>query len=64
MHDRRDGIEERQRVLAGELADRVGQRRRGEGAGRDDDVVPVRGRQAGDLLARDFDQRMVVAAPW
>ena len=27
MHDRRDGVEEGQRVLAGELADRLGQRR-------------------------------------
>ena len=57
MDDRRDGIEEGERVLAGEGADRLGERRRGEGAGRDDDAVPVR-RQAGDLAALDGDQRV------
>ena len=46
MHDRRDGVEEGERVLAGERADRLGQRGRGEGAGRDDDAVPLRRRQA------------------
>ncbi len=59
-HDRRDRIEERQRVLVRQLADRVRQRRRGEGAGRDDHVAPVGRRQAGDLVAVDLDQRMVV----
>ena len=57
MHDRRDRIEERQRLLAGQRADQIGERGRGEGAGRDDDVVPLR-RQRGDFLAADFDQRM------
>src|SRR5258707_8280372 len=37
VHDRRDCIEERQRVLVGEPANRIRQRRRGEGAGGDDD---------------------------
>ena len=60
MHDRRDRIEERQRVFVGQFADRVGQRRRGEGAGGDDDVAPVRRRQAVDFGAADLDQRMVV----
>ena len=60
MHDRRDRIEKRQRVLVGQFADGVGQRRRGEGAGRDDDVAPVRRRQAGDFGAADLDQRMIV----
>ena len=41
-------------------ADRIRQRRRGEGAGGDDDIVPVRRRQAGDLAARDLDQGMLV----
>ncbi len=41
-------------------ADGVGQRRRGEGAGRDDDIVPVGRRQAGDLTAGDLDQGMVL----
>ena len=36
----------------------VGERRRGEGAGGHDDVVPIRRRQSGDLLAPDVDQRM------
>ena len=57
MHDRRDGVEERQRVLAGQRADRVGQRGRGEGAGGDDDAVPIVRRQR-HLLAADLDQRM------
>ncbi len=56
----RDRIEKRQRVLVGKFADGVRQRRRGEGAGRDDDVAPVRGRQAVDFGAADFDQGMVV----
>ena len=58
MHDRRDRVEEGERVLAGRGADGVGERRRGERPGRDDDAVPVRGRQAGDLLAADLDQWM------
>ena len=51
MHDRRDGVEEGERVLAGERADRGGEIGRGERAGRDDDAVPVRRRQ------RDFAAR-------
>ena len=31
MHDRRDGVEEGERVFAGEIADGVGERGRGEG---------------------------------
>ncbi len=42
VHDRGDRIEERQRVLVGELADRVCQRRGGQGPGRDDDAAPIR----------------------
>ena len=34
-------------------ADRLGERRRGERAGGDDHIVPVLGRQAGDLAALD-----------
>ena len=60
VHDRRDRIEERQRVLVGQLADGLGQRRRGEGAGRDDHVAPFGRRQTGDLGAVDLDQGMVV----
>ena len=62
MHDRRDGVEEGERVLAGERADRVRERGRGERAGRDDDAVPVVGRQR-DLVAPDLDQRMRGRAP-
>ena len=58
MNDRRDGVEEGERVLARQLGDRFGERRRGERAGRDDDAVPIRRRQCRDLLAVDFDQRM------
>ncbi len=57
MHDRRDGVEEGERGFAGQRRDRVGERRRGEGAGGDDDAVPIR-RRRGDLLAADLDQRL------
>ena len=55
-----DRIEERQRVLVGQFADRVSQWRRGEGAGSDDDVVPLLRRQAADFGPVDLDQRMLV----
>src|SRR5208282_3083490 len=41
MHDWRDGVEEGKRCLAGERTDRIGKRRRGEGASGNDDAVPV-----------------------
>ena len=63
MDDRRDGVEEGQRVLVRELPDGVGERRRGEGAGRDDDVIPVGGRQAGNLAAAYFNAGMLVERP-
>ena len=46
-------------VFAGERADRVGKRRRGERAGGDDDAVPVR-RRLEDFLAADVDQRLAL----
>ena len=58
MHDRRDGVEEGERIGAGRVADRLGERRRGQRAGGDDRLVPFGGRQAGDFLAHDGDQRM------
>ena len=63
MHDRRDGIEKGERILAARFADRIGKRGRGEGPGRNDDVVPVRRRQAVDLAAFDADQRMAFRSP-
>ena len=63
MHDRRNRIEERQRVFVREFADRIRQRRRGEGTGGDDDIAPVRGRQAVDFSAADLDSGMVVERP-
>ena len=63
MHDRRDRIEKRQRVLIRQFANRFGERRRGEGAGCDDHVAPFGGRQTGDFGAVDLDQRMVVQGP-
>ncbi len=60
VDDRGDRIEERQRILVGELADGLREWRGGEGPGRDDDIAPVRWRQAVDLTAMDFDQGMVV----
>jgi hypothetical protein len=49
MDDRRDGVEEGERILARQIADGFGQRRRGQRPGGDDDAVPVFRRQAGDL---------------
>ena len=56
MDDGRDGIEEGERLLAGEIADGLCQRSGGERAGGDDHTVPVRRRQARDLAAFDGDQ--------
>ena len=49
MHDGRDGVEEGKLGFAGQCLDGARQRRRGEGAGRHDDAVPIGGRQARDL---------------
>jgi len=57
VHDRSDGIEERQRVLAGQPADRIGESGGGERTGGDDDAVPVLRRQSGNFLADRGDQR-------
>ena len=56
MDDGGDGVEEGERALVGEGADGRGERRRGEGAGGDDDAGPVGGREAGDLGAVDGDE--------
>ena len=57
MHDRGDGVEEGERAFAG--ARRwPRQARRSQRAGRNDDIVPVVGRQAGDLAALERDERM------
>ena len=58
MDDGRDGVEEGERVLAGQVEDGLRQRRRSQRPGRDDHRVPFGGRQAFDLSAPDFDQRM------
>ena len=60
VDDGGDGVEEAEGVLAGQLQDGFGQGRGGQGAGGDDDIVPILGRQAGDLLALDRDKRMGV----
>ena len=57
VHDRRDGVEEGQCRRTGERGNGFGQRRRGERAGRHDDVGP-RGGRLRHLLAADLDQRM------
>ena len=57
MDDRRDGVEEGERVFAGEPADGGGEIGRGKRSGGDDDAVPV-GRRQRDLAARERDQRM------
>ena len=58
MDDRRDGVEEGERVGAGFLCDCVSQRRRRQRAGGDDRLVPICRRQARNFLARDRDQGM------
>ena len=58
MDDRRDGVEEGERVLAGQFGDRLGECGRGERTGRHDDAVPVLGRQARDFLALQRHQRV------
>ncbi len=58
MDDGSDGVEEGEALGARPRADRIGERRRGEGAGRDHDAVPVSGRQTGHLLPRDRDAGM------
>ena len=56
VNDGGDGVEEAQGLLARRLQDRVGQGGGGQGAGSDDDIVPLLRRQAGDLFAHDRDQ--------
>jgi len=63
MDDRRDGVEEGEGVLAGQPADRLSERRRREGARRDDDILPVGRRQARDLLAGNGDVGMGLKRP-
>ena len=50
-------------VLAGQVADRVGERGRGEGAGGDDDAVPIGGRQRRPPRARVSRSGRARAAP-
>ena len=57
MHDRRDGVEEGERVLARERADRGGEIGRGERAGGDDDAVPFLRRQR-HFAARQRNERL------
>ena len=59
MHDRRDRVEKSERGFAGELANLVRERRRGEGAGRDDYAVPLSWWN-GYFLAANFDIRMLL----
>ncbi len=58
MHDRRDGVEEGEFALAGQPPNRLAQRRRRQRPGRNDDALPIIGRQPADFLPRDGDQRM------
>ncbi len=58
VDDRGDGVEECERALAGPFADGGGERRGRQRSRGDDDIVPVRGRQAGDLAALERDERM------
>ena len=60
MHDRGDGIEEGELGFAGERLDRLRQRRRGEGAGRHDDAVPIGRREPVDFLPDDGDEGMAL----
>ena len=63
MDDLRDGVEERQLVLAGEAEDRLAEGRGGEGAGGHDHALPLGGRRPGDLAPLETDQGMGEDAP-
>ena len=58
IDDGSDGVEEGQRFLAGKATDCLGQWRRSEGAGGDDNAVPRLRGQAGDLAAFHGDERV------
>ena len=57
MHDRRQRVEKGQRVFAGQRENGGGERGRGEGAGGDDDAVPV-GRRLENFVAANVDERL------
>ncbi len=59
MHDGRDGVEEGERVFAGQRADRFGECRRRERPRCDDGGAPIFRRQAADLFAHDLDIGML-----
>jgi hypothetical protein len=58
IHDRRDRIEERERVLAGYAPDRLRELGRGQRAGRDDRVAGGRIGEGWHRLAADLDQHL------
>ena len=58
VDDRRDGIEEGERIGPGFRLDRTGKRRRRQRAGGNDREIPVFRRQSADFLARHGNQRM------
>ena len=58
VHDRRDRVEKGERAFARQSSDRLGQRRGGQRPGRDNHIVPVLRRQAGDLAAVERYKRM------
>src|SRR6185436_20256480 len=60
MDDRRDGIEEGEPGIAGEVLDCLCEGRGGQRSGCDDDVVPLLGRQAFDLTPHDVDERVAL----
>src|SRR5262249_58524886 len=58
VNDRGDGIEEGERVLAGEPGDRFGERWRGQRSGGDDDAVPIGGPPPRDPFAAALGTRL------
>ncbi len=62
MHDRRDGVEESECLLAGTLRNRGGKIGRGKRAGGDDDAVPFVGRNR-DLATLERDERHATSGP-
>lgn len=58
IDDRRDGVEEGERIGARFRADRFGKTGCGQRAGRDDGEIPIFRRQTGDFFAHHRDQRM------
>ena len=62
-HDRRDRVEERQLLLAGQAENRLRKGRRGQRPGGDDHLAPFLGGKSGDLAALERDFGVIFQRP-